>query len=82
MSCHFDATTNKHWIDVTFSETVSHLIIGPGDVQYQSADAENPSEDNAACLRADGEDDAGESAGKKSWGSGGPLLPTMLILSR
>jgi len=70
ITAYFDATTNKHRVDVTFSETVARLLVGPGDVQHQSADAVNPSEDNAACLCMDGEDVSGECAVKKSGGSG------------
>ena len=72
ITAHFDAASNKHRIDVTFSETVSRLLAGPAGNQHQSADAGNPSEDSAACLCTDGEDDAGENAVKKSGGSGGP----------
>lgn len=70
ITAHFDSASNKHRIDVTFSETVARLLAGPAGDQHHLADAGNPSEDNAACLCMDGEDEAGESAGKKSGGSG------------
>ena len=72
ITAHFDRASNKHRIDVTFSETVARLLAGPAGDQHQSADTGNPSEDSTACLCVDGEDDAGECAVKKSGGSGRP----------
>ena len=70
ITAHFDRASNKHRIDVTFSETVARLLAGPAGDQHQLADAGNPSEDSAACLCMDGDDDAGECAVKKFGGSG------------
>ena len=70
VTAHFDRASNKHRIDVTFSETVARLLAGPAGDQHHSGDAGNPSEDNAACLCTDGDDEAGECAVKKSGGSG------------
>lgn len=70
ITAHFDRASNKHRIDVMFSETVARLLAGPAGDQHHSADAGNPSEDSAACLCVDGEKDAGECAVKKSEGSG------------
>lgn len=70
VTAHFDASSNKHRVDVTFSGTVARLLASPGGGQHPPADAGNPSEDNAACLCVDGEDEAGESTVKKSGGSG------------
>ncbi len=55
---------------MTFSETVARLLARPAGDQHHLADTGNPSEDNAACLCVSGDDEAGESAGKKSGGSG------------
>ena len=70
ITAHFDPSTNKHRVDVTFSETVARMLAGPGVSQDHLADAGNPSEDNAACFCIDGEDVSGECAVKKSGGSG------------
>ena len=71
ITAHFDASSNKHRIDVTFSETVARLLAGTTGDQHHLADTGNPSEDNAAFLCEDLEERAGESVVKMSGCSGG-----------
>ncbi len=65
----FDRETNKHQIDVTFSETVARALAGPaGDLRPLANDGDPAGNDSAVVCRS-GEDAAGESAVKKSGGS-------------
>jgi hypothetical protein len=65
----FNKESNKHQIDVTFSECVSRLLAGPdGDLRTLADDQDllgNDSADLCDCS----EDAAGECAVKKSGGS-------------
>ena len=70
ITAHFDPSTNKHRVDVTFSETVAGMLARPGVVQDHLADTGDPPEDNAACFCVDGDEVSGECAVKKSRGSG------------
>ncbi len=65
----FDRQTNKHQIDVTFSETVARLLAGPaGDLRSFADDGDLLGNDSAVLCRS-GKDAAGECAVKKSGGS-------------
>ena len=70
ITAHFDPSTNKHRVDVTFSETVSRMLAGPVVGQDHLVGTGNSSEDNAVCLCVDGDEVSGEFAVKKSGGSG------------
>lgn len=71
ITAHFDQSTNKHRVDVTFSETVARQLAVPAVDLRACVDPENQSEDNAACICIDGEDDVEDRAVKKPWGSWG-----------
>ena len=65
----FDRTTNKHQIDVMFSETVSRLLAQSRDDQQPVAQHQELPENNSADLCGTGENCLRGNAGKKSGGS-------------
>ncbi len=70
ITAHFDPSTNKHRVEVTFSETVARLLAVPSGDQHPSTDAGDPDDDGGACLWSNREERVGETAAKKSRGSG------------
>ena len=70
ITAHFDAGSNKHRIEVKFSELIARLLAVPTGDQHHSSDVRDPSDDNAACISTANEDVSGEGAVKKSEGSG------------
>jgi len=65
----FDKTSNKHRIDVEFSETVSRWLAPSSGNQQPVADREYMSEDGSEALCRCVEDGSGECGVKKSGGS-------------
>jgi hypothetical protein len=65
----FDRTTNKHQIDVTFSETVSRWLAPSRGDQQPVAEQQELSGDDSAGMCVTGENGSGGDAGKKSGGS-------------
>ncbi|MGV0960261.1 MAG: hypothetical protein ACOYB1_10535 [Limnohabitans sp.] len=65
----FDRSTNKHQIDVMFSETVSRLLAPSGDDQAPLAEHQEHPDNNSAVLSGTGENCSGGDAVKKSGGS-------------
>ncbi len=65
----FDRQTNKHQIDVTFSETVARLLAGPAGNLRSLVDHGDFAGNDSAVLCDCGEDASGECAAKKSGGS-------------
>ena len=70
ITAHFDAKTNKHRVDVTFSETVARLLAMPADGGRPCVDCGEPVDEDSVCLGPEREDDVGEFVSKKSEGSG------------
>jgi DNA invertase Pin-like site-specific DNA recombinase len=69
VTAHFDATTNKHRVDVTFSESVARLLASDGKHHYPidcEGGAVSASENE---IRNEDEEGLGEFVGKKSGGS-------------
>lgn len=65
----FDRETNKHQINVTFSESVARSLASTAGDLRSLEESEDPSGNDSAVLCDCGEDAAGECAAKKSGGS-------------
>jgi len=69
ITVHFDAISNRHRIDVTFSETIARLLADGTRGECQMAHAESQQEFNAVQRLRRCIDASGGSASKKSGGS-------------
>lgn len=65
----FDRQTNKHQIDVTFSESFARLLARPTGDLRSSADDGDPSGNDSAVLCVSGVDVSEDYVAKKSQGS-------------
>jgi hypothetical protein len=69
ITAHFDRASNKHRIDVTFSETVACLLAADGVYQRTTGDDSETGRCQTGTIRGNEGNGDEESVGKKSGGS-------------
>ncbi len=69
ISVHFDATSNKHRVDVEFSAQLSRLLADEGGADNRSDPPGEPHSNQAQELSDRSEDSEGDCVGKKPRGS-------------